>query len=73
MLAACSMRLSRHCTITDRLVAAVTYHSDRGIQYVSIKYCEWLTEVRIEPSIGSVGDSYDNALAETINGRYKAR
>ena len=41
-------------------------------QYVSIKYTELLTEAGIEPSVGSVGDSYDNALAETINGLYKA-
>ena len=41
------------------------------MQYVSIKYTERLTEAGIEPSVGSVGDSYDNALAETINGLYK--
>ena len=41
-------------------------------QYVSIRYTERLAEAGIEPSIGSVGDSYDNALAETINGLYKA-
>ncbi|MDB5578324.1 MAG: integrase, catalytic region [Bradyrhizobium sp.] len=41
-------------------------------QYVSIKYSERLAEAGIEPSVGSVGDSYDNALAETINGLYKA-
>ena len=44
----------------------------RGSQYVSIKYTERLAEAGIEPSVGSVGDSYDNALAETINGLYKA-
>ena len=48
------------------------HHSDRGAQYVSIKYSERLAEAGIEPSVGSVGDSYDNALAETINGLYKA-
>ena len=48
------------------------HHSDRGGQYVSIKYTERLSEAGIEPSVGSVGDSYDNALAETINGLYKA-
>ena len=48
------------------------HHSDRGSQYVSIKYTERLAEAGIEPSVGSVGDSYDNALAETINGHYKA-
>ena len=41
-------------------------------QYVSIKYTERLAEAGIEPSVGSVGDSYDNALAETVNGLYKA-
>jgi putative transposase len=41
-------------------------------QYVSIRYSERLAEAGIEPSVGSTGDSYDNALAETINGLYKA-
>ena len=48
------------------------HHSDRGSQYVSIKYTDRLALAGIEPSVGSVGDSYDNALAETINGLYKA-
>lgn len=48
------------------------HHSDRGSQYVSIKYTGRLAEAGIEPSVGSAGDSYDNALAETINGLYKA-
>lgn len=52
----------------DRLV----HHSDRGSQYVSIRYSERLAEAGIEPSVGSKGDSYDNALAETVNGLYKA-
>jgi putative transposase len=52
----------------DRLV----HHSDRGVQYVSIRYTERLADAGLEPSVGSVGDSYDNALAETINGLYKA-
>lgn len=47
------------------------HHSDRGSQYVSIRYSERLAEAGIEPSVGSKGDSYDNALAETINGLYK--
>jgi putative transposase len=51
----------------DRLV----HHSDRGVQYLSIRYTERLGEVGIEPSVGSVGDSYDNALAETVIGLYK--
>ena len=49
----------------------LVHHSDRGIQYLSIRYAERLLEAGLEPSVGSVGDSYDNALAETINGRYK--
>jgi len=52
--------------------AGLIHHSDRGSQYVSIKYTERLADPGIEPSVGSVGDSYDNALAETINGLYKA-
>jgi putative transposase len=50
----------------------IVHHSDRGVQYVSIKYTERLAEAGLVPSVGSVGDSYDNALAETINGLYKA-
>lgn len=50
----------------------LVHHSDRGVQYVSIRYTERLAEAGIEPSVGSVGDSYDNALAETINGLFKA-
>ena len=51
---------------------SLVHHSDRGSQYVSIRYSERLAEAGIEPSVGSKGDSYDNALAETINGLYKA-
>ena len=51
---------------------SLIHHSDRGSQYVSIRYSERLKEAGIEPSVGSTGDSYDNALAETINGLYKA-
>ena len=50
----------------------VVHHSDRGSQYLSIRYSERLAEAGAEPSVGSVGDSYDNALAETIIGLYKA-
>lgn len=50
----------------------LVHHSDRGVQYVSIRYTERLAEAGIEPSVGSIGDSYDNALAETINGLFKA-
>jgi transposase InsO family protein len=46
------------------------HHSDRGSQYVSIRYTERLAEAGIEPSVGSAGDAYDNAMAETINGLY---
>ncbi len=49
----------------------VVHHSDRGTQYTSIRYTERLAAAGIERSVGSVGDSYDNALAETINGLYK--
>ena len=49
----------------------LVHHSDRGVQYVSIKYSERLAEAGIEPSVGSVGDSYDNALAETVIGLFK--
>jgi transposase InsO family protein len=50
----------------------LVHHSDRGVQYLSIRYTERLAEAGIEASVGSVGDSYDNALAETVNGLYKA-
>ncbi len=52
---------------TGRLV----YHSDCGSQYLSIRYTECLSEAEIEPSVGSVGDAYDNALAESVIGLYK--
>ncbi|MGH6914185.1 MAG: IS3 family transposase, partial [Geminicoccales bacterium] len=51
--------------------SGLVHHSDRGVQYVSIKYSERLAEAGIEPSVGSVGDSYDNAVAETVIGLYK--
>ena len=51
---------------------ALTHHSDRGSQYASIRYGERPAEAGIEPSVGSKGDSYDKALAETINGLYKS-
>ena len=49
----------------------LVHHSDRGVQYLSIRYTERLAEAGIEPSVGSVGDSYDNALAESVIGLYK--
>ncbi len=52
-------------------VEGVVHHSDRGSQYLSIRYSERLAEVGAQPSVGGVGDSYDNALAETIIGLYK--
>lgn len=51
--------------------AGLIHHSDRGSQYLSIRYTERLQDAGIEPSVGTVGDSYDNALAETIIGLYK--
>jgi transposase InsO family protein len=50
---------------------SLVHHSDRGVQYLSIRYTERLAEVGIEPSVGTTGDSYDNALAETVIGLYK--
>ena len=50
---------------------ALVHHGDRGSQYLSIRYTERLAEAGIEQSVGSVGDSYDNALAESIIGLYK--
>jgi putative transposase len=54
-----------------RDIDGLVHHSDRGVQYLSIRYTERLAEVGIEPSVGSVGDSYDNAMAETVIGLYK--
>jgi putative transposase len=56
---------------TGASLESVVAHSDRGSQYTSLRYGERLAEAGITPSVGSVGDSYDNALAETINGLYK--
>ena len=53
-------------------IEGVVHHSDRGSQYLSIRYTDRLVEAGAEPSVGSVGDSYDNALAETIIGLFKA-
>jgi putative transposase len=49
----------------------VVHHSDKGSQYLSIRYTDRLTEAGVEPSVGNTGDAYDNALAETINGLFK--
>lgn len=53
-------------------LAGLVHHNDRGVQYLSIRYTERLAEVEAVASVGSKGDSYDNALAETVNGLYKA-
>ena len=50
----------------------LVHHSDRGVQYLAIKYTERLAEAEAVSSVGTKGDSYDNALAETVNGLYKA-
>jgi putative transposase len=52
--------------------SGLVHHSDRGSQYLALRYTERLAEAGLEPSVGSIGDSYDNALAETINGLFKA-
>ena len=52
-------------------IHGVVHHSDRGSQYLSIRYSERLAEIGAQPSVGSVGDSYDNALAETVIGLFK--
>ncbi len=57
-------RIGRHA-------AGLIHHSDRGVQYLSMRYTKRLAEAGIEPSVGSVGDSYDNALAESVIGLYK--
>jgi putative transposase len=53
-------------------LAGLIHHSDRGVQYLAIRYTERLAEAGVLPSVGSRGDSYDNALAESFNGLYKA-
>jgi putative transposase len=57
------------CACRD--IDGLVHHSDRGVQYLSIRYTERLAEAGIEPSVGSVRDSYDNAMAETVIGLYK--
>jgi putative transposase len=65
-----ALEMARHtrATTLEGLVA----HSDAGSQFTSVRYGERLAELGATPSIGSVGDSFDNALAETVNGLYKA-
>ena len=59
------------CERDDDLQDRLVHHSDRGVQYLSIRYTERLAEAGIEPSVGSRGDSYDNALAESVIGLFK--
>jgi putative transposase len=56
----------------DAALAGLVHHSDRGVQYLAIRYTERLAEAEAVSSVGSRGDSYDNALAESVNGLYKA-
>lgn len=56
----------------DRTLTGLIHHSDRGSQYLAIRYTERLDDAGVVNSVGSRGDSYDNALAETVNGLYKA-
>ncbi len=67
-----SMPSNRPARATSRPGSGLVHHSDRGSQYLALRYTERLAGAGIEPSVGSVGDSYDNALAETINGLFKA-
>ena len=54
-----------------QLINGVIAHSDAGSQYVSVAYTERLTEIDAQPSIGSIGDSYDSAMAESVSGLTK--
>ena len=66
------MRSSRPSTTAATTpVGDLVHHSDRGTQYLSMRYTERLAEAGIEPSVGSRGDSYDNALAESVIGLFK--
>jgi putative transposase len=59
--------------ITDRNNRKdVIHHSDRGVQYLSIRYTDKMTDSGVIVFVGTTGDSYDNALAETVNGLYKS-
>ena len=70
---ALSLEALEHALVTARRQegAQLVHHSDRGGQYVAVAYTEKLADHGIRPSVGTVGDSYDNALAETVNGLYK--
>ena len=70
----CGAGTSRSLVLYDRPIAEssrLIHHSDRGVQYLSIRYTERLAAAGIAPSVGSTGDSYDNALAECVIGLYK--
>ncbi|RVU21605.1 IS3 family transposase [Methylobacterium oryzihabitans] len=69
VLDALEQALHERCPVQG---SGLVHHSDRGSQYLALRYTERLAGAGIEPSVGSVGDSYDNALAETINGLFKA-
>ena len=58
-------------TLSRPETQGLTHHNDRGVQYLSIRYTERLAEAGIEQSVGTVGDSYDNALAESVIGLFK--
>lgn len=66
-----ALEMARRSRGAQRLVGLVT-HSDAGSQFTSVRFTERLDEIGARPSIGTVADSYDNALAETVNGLYKA-
>ena len=53
--------------------SSLVHHSDGRSQYLSIRYAEWLAAAEIEPSVGNRGDSYDNALAESVTGLYRRK
>ncbi|RRD52061.1 hypothetical protein EII12_06150 [Buchananella hordeovulneris] len=64
-------RTNAPTTAKDHALQGMVHHSDRGCQYVSMRYTQRLADTGIQASVGSRGDSYDNALAETVNGLYK--
>lgn len=59
------------CQLSTKKGDGLIHHSDRGSQYLSIKYTERLADAGTDPSVGTVGDSYDNALAESITSLFK--
>ena len=69
---ACSQALEQAIQGAKETLVNLTHHCDHGSQYTSIAYNEKLADYGIKPSTGTVGDSYDNALAEAVNGLYKA-